>query len=39
MNVFREIFEKTQRRYEKVIKVKGKFPMCEIAADDENNKG
>lgn len=37
MNVFREEFEKTQRRYEKVIKVIEKSHMAEVAATENNN--
>lgn len=39
IDVFREEFEKTQRRYEKVIKVKEKSPISEMAATDENYNG
>jgi len=39
MDVFREEFEKTQKRYEKVIKVMEKSPVNEAAAADENING
>lgn len=37
MDVFREEFEETQKRYEKVIKVTERSPMSEVAGADEIN--